>query len=94
MRAEIQKRTGHSYWAKNRQNDVIIDIEGPLKEYWGSPEREFRVSSPLRPLNGPFISDRETQRPFPLENTTGTYICGSLHTLLSVPSQLRIPARY
>ena len=72
MRAEIQKRTGISYWAKNRQNDVVIDIEGPLKEYWGSTEREFRVSGLLRLPTSPPISDRETQRPLPLENTKGT----------------------
>ena len=72
MRAEIQKRTGHANWTKTRQNDVVIDIEGPLKEYWGSTEREFRVSGPLKPPTSPPISDRETQRPLPLENTMGT----------------------
>ena len=72
MRAEIHMRTGHSYWAKNRQNNVTIDIEGPLKEYWRSTKREFRIYSPLRPPTGPSISDRKIQRPLPLENTMPT----------------------
>ena len=72
MRAEIHMRTGHSYWAKNRQNSVTIDIEGPLKEYWASTKREFGISSPLRPPTGLPISDREIQRPSPLENTMPT----------------------
>ena len=70
IRAEIQKRTGHSYWAKDQQNSVTIDMEGPLKDYWSSTKRELRVSGPLQPPTGPPISDRGTQRPSPLENTT------------------------
>ena len=70
MRADIQKRTGHSYWAKNRQNSVTIDMEGPLKDYWSSTERELRVSSALQlPTSTPSISDRGTQRPWPLDST-------------------------
>ena len=72
MRADIQMRTGYFYWAKALQNSVTIDIEGPLKEYWSSTERELRVYSPLQLPTSPPISDRGTQRLLSLKNTMVT----------------------
>jgi len=50
MRAEIQMRTGHSFWARIRQNNDVIDIQGLLEHYWDSNEHEFTVPSQSRPL--------------------------------------------
>ena len=71
MRAEIQMRTGHLFLAKNLQNDDKIDIQGLLKEYWGSTEHDFIVTSQSRSPTGPSISHKEAQRPLPSENTMG-----------------------
>ena len=84
-------RSGHSIWAKIRQNSDVIDIQGLLNNYWGSTEHEFTVPSQLRPPTSPPISDREAQRPLPLENTMGVWSCDSLQTLLFVSLQLPIP---
>jgi len=64
-------RTGHSFWARGVQNNDVIDIQGLLKQYWGSTEHEFMVPSQLRLPSSPLISDREAQRPLPLESTMG-----------------------
>ena len=50
MSTEIQMRTGHAFWAKNRQNNDVIDIQELLKYYWGSAEHHFTVASASRPL--------------------------------------------
>ena len=71
MRAEIQMRSGHSFWARIRQNSDVIDIQGLLKNYWDSTEHEFTIPSQSWPPTSPPISDTEAQRPFPLENTMG-----------------------
>ena len=90
MRAEIQMRTGHSFWAKIRQNSDIIDIQALLESYWGSTEHEFTVSSQSQPLTSLLISDREAQRPLPLESTMGSWSCDSLPILPSVSLHPRI----
>ena len=61
MRVDIQMTFGHSFWTKTRQNsDVIdIDIQGLLKQYWDSSERQFMVPSQSRPPTRPPIADRE-----------------------------------
>ena len=63
MRVEIQMRSGHSVWAKIRQNSDVINIQGLLKEYWNSTKHEVTVTSQSRPPTGPPISNREAQRP-------------------------------
>ena len=92
IRGEIQMKTGYSFWAKNRQNSDVIDIQALLKRYWISTEHEFTVHSKLRLTTSPPISDREAQRPSPLESTTVIYIYDYLQILLSVSLQLSIPA--
>ena len=77
-------RTGYFFWAKNKQNDDAIDIKELLKDHWGSTEHAFMVPSSSRPPTSPPISDREAQRPLPLESIMGIWSCGSLQTLLSV----------
>jgi hypothetical protein len=45
MHIEIQMRSGHLLWAKNRQTSEVIDIQGLFNDYWSSNDREFLVSS-------------------------------------------------
>jgi hypothetical protein len=61
MRAEIQMRTGHSFWAKNRHNKDVIDIQTLLKQYWDSKKNEFTASSQSFPPISPFTSDGEAE---------------------------------
>ena len=61
MRVEINMRTGHSFWAKNRQNSDVINIQELLKDYWGSKERVLTVLSQSRPLTGPSILTVSTE---------------------------------
>ena len=48
MRVEIQMKSGHSFWAKNRQNSDIVDIQRLLSNYLDSTEHEFTVPSQSR----------------------------------------------
>jgi hypothetical protein len=41
MRTEIQMRSGHLFWAKNRQGSEVIDLQELFNDYWSSNEREF-----------------------------------------------------
>jgi len=43
MRAEIQTKTGHSFWAKHRQASEVVELDAAFNEYWGSDKREFTV---------------------------------------------------
>ena len=45
MRIEIGIKSGHSFWAKNRQMNEAIDFQGIFNEYWGSTKREFTIPS-------------------------------------------------
>ena len=49
MRVEIEMKSGHSFWAKNKQNNDIVDIQGLLSNYLDSNEHEFTVPSQSRP---------------------------------------------
>ena len=71
MRVEIQMRTFPSFWAKVRQKSDLIDIKGLLEHYWGSAEHEFTIPGQSRPLLSLLISNREAQRPLPLESIMG-----------------------
>ena len=94
IRAEIQMRTGHSFWAKIREKSDVVDIQGLLKEYWDSTEHELTVPSQSQPPKCPPVSDREAQRPLRLESTMDIWSCNSLPTSPSVSLQLPIPAIY
>ena len=71
MRAEIQMRSGHSFWAKDRQHSDTIDIQGLLKEYWDSNQHEFTVLSQSQSPTSPLISHRAVQRLLSLEIIMG-----------------------
>jgi hypothetical protein len=44
MRAEIQAKSGHFFWAKSRQGGEVIDLQGLFNSYWNSNKNEFAVS--------------------------------------------------
>ena len=71
IRAEIQMRSGHSFYAKIRQNSDVIDIQALINQYWDSTEHEFTVPSKSRPPISPPVSDNDAQRPLQLESTMG-----------------------
>ena len=48
MRVEIHMRTGHLFWAKNRQTSEMISLNALLDEYWSSTKLEFTIPSQLR----------------------------------------------
>ena len=45
MRAEIQMRSGHLFWAKNRLASEEIDLQALFNDYWGTNEHVFTVPS-------------------------------------------------
>jgi hypothetical protein len=45
MRAEIQMKSGHLFWAKNRLASEAIDPQALFNEYWSTNERVFTVPS-------------------------------------------------
>ena len=45
MRAEIQMRSGHLFWAKHRQTSEVIDVKGLFDDYWSSNKYEFTQPS-------------------------------------------------
>ena len=57
MRAEIQTRSGHFFWAKNREMSEVIGLKVLLNKFWNSTENEFTVPSPLRSQTSTLISD-------------------------------------
>jgi len=38
-------KIGHSVWAKYRQANEVIDLDGLFSDYWSSNNREFTVPS-------------------------------------------------
>ena len=62
-------KSGHLFWAKNREAGEEINILGLFNNYWSSNGREFLVSSQSRSLS-PLISDRAVQGTFSLESIT------------------------
>ena len=45
MRAQVQMKSGYSFWAKYRQTGEAIDLQGLFSDYWGSNKHEFTVPS-------------------------------------------------
>jgi hypothetical protein len=45
MRVEIQRITRNLLWAKNRQANEVIDLQGLSNDYWDSNKHEFTVLS-------------------------------------------------
>ena len=94
IRAELQMRSGHSFWAKIRQKSDTVDIQELLKEYWDSTEHELTIPSQSQRPECPLVSDRGAQRPLRLESTMDIWSCGSLPTPPSVSLRLPIPTSF
>ena len=94
IRAQIQMRSGYSFWAKNQLESELIDIQVLFNDYWGSNKHEFTVSSMSASLTSSLISDRKAQRTLlSLEDITsivGLWNYNSLRPLLFVSLQLPI----
>ena len=57
LRAEVRMKSGHSVWAKYREVDEVINLDGLFSEYWSSNNREFTVLSQSLSLISPHRSD-------------------------------------
>ena len=47
MRAEIQMKSGHLFWAKHRLASEVIDLQALFDEYWSTSKHVFTVPSQL-----------------------------------------------
>ena len=45
IRAVVRMKIGHSVWARHRETDEVIDLDGLFSDYWSSDNREFTVLS-------------------------------------------------
>ena len=54
-------KRGHLFWAKNRQTNQVIDLQGLFNEYWNSDKHEVHGSESVVTTNSPLKSDREAQ---------------------------------
>ena len=45
MRAEIQMKIGHLFWAKHRLASEVIDLQALYNEYWSTSKHVFTVPS-------------------------------------------------
>ena len=68
IRVEVRMKIGHSVWAKYREASEVIDLDGLFSVYWSSNNHEFTVPSQSLSPPSPHRSDREGQRPLPLES--------------------------
>ena len=97
MRVELQMRTGHSVWAKTRQNSDAIDLRGLFSNHLSSTEREFMVSSDaidLQSLINDLLSSTEREftvssqsRPLPvysflIEEHRGRFLGGDFRVTI------------
>ena len=62
IRAEVRMKIGHSVWAKYREGNEAIDLDGIFSDYWSSNNHEFTVlSESLSPTDPRISSDGEEQ---------------------------------
>jgi len=47
IRVEVQRITGNLFWAKSRQTNDVVDLQGLFDDYWSSNKHEFTVPSQL-----------------------------------------------
>jgi hypothetical protein len=61
-------KSGHLFWAKDREASEVIDLDGLFNDYWSSNNHEFTVlSQSLSPMSLR-ESDREGQGLLSLES--------------------------
>ena len=57
IRAEVRMKSGHSIWAKYREANELIDLDGLFSDYWNSIIHEFTVLSQSFSPTSPHRSD-------------------------------------
>jgi len=62
IRVSVRMKIGHSVWAKYREANEVIDIDGLFSDYWSSNNREFTVLSQSLSPTSPRISLIEKDR--------------------------------
>ena len=68
IQIEVGKKSGHSFWAKNREASGVIELHGLFNDYWNSEKREFLVMSQSSSATSPRISLIEGQSLLSLES--------------------------
>ena len=61
-------RNSRSFLAKYREASELIDLQTLFDKYWSSTDREFTVLGQSLSPTSLRISEREGQRPLPLES--------------------------
>ena len=54
-------RSGHLFWAKDRQRSEEIDSQALFDQYWGSNKHEFTLPSQSCLPTSPLISERRAE---------------------------------
>ena len=57
IRADVQMKGGHSFWAKYREASEVIELDGLFSDYWSSSNPEFTVLSQSFSSTSPNRSD-------------------------------------
>ena len=47
MRVDVQRITGHLFFAKSRQTNEVIELQELFNEYWSTDKGQFTVPSQL-----------------------------------------------
>ena len=55
--AEVRMKSGHSIWAKYREANELINLDGLFSDYWNSIIHEFTVLSQSFSPTSPHRSD-------------------------------------
>ena len=92
IRAELQMKSGHSFWAKHREASDTFDLHGLFDDYWSSDDHQFTVlGQSLSPMSLR-MSDREAQTLLSLESIVALYNYNSPQMLRFVPLPLPSPS--
>ena len=95
LRAEVRMKSGHSVWAKYREANEVIKLDGLFSEYWSSSNHEFTLLSRSLLPTSPHRSDYEEQRVLSLESIVDLWKYDSIQMIPFVSLfSLSIPVIY
>jgi len=57
LHSQVRMKSGHSFWARYREGDKVIDLDGLFSDYWNSNNREFTAPSQSLSPTSPHRSD-------------------------------------
>ena len=57
LRVEIRMKSGHSFWAKYREESEVVKLDGLFSDYWSSSNHDFIVLSQSLSQTSPHRSD-------------------------------------